>query len=365
MPSTTENGEVSFCDSVDVNDFIGKLPLDKVIGEPLNAAIRAQGNAAKSILSYIKDVGVVNKDGKEMFSTVCFSFTSNGKPVKIRIPLITLVPIPTLGIDTMTYDFKVTVKSSTDFNFTQTNSFNSSFKQTLSYDLPKESAKAESTGQTGQNAGSTGQTGQSTGASGQTGQTSQNTGANGQTDQTSQNAGSADKNAATGSGTQAASAKETDTANKVKSNTKGSVTFDASYSTKKDSTSTKDSKYSVEATIDINVTLGKDDMPTGISKILEILNESTELINPNGELSVSSASAALSENNVASLTAQYKDENGNLTASAITCAPHGDNKSKVESVNCGDYVQFIFSKEGIYEICAGSQKRVVEILPKA
>lgn len=50
----------------------------------------------------------------------------------------------------------------------------------------------------------------------------------------------------------------------------------ASISSKKDSSSTQNSKYSVEYTIDVNVHAVQDDMPAGMSKILNILAESIE-----------------------------------------------------------------------------------------
>jgi hypothetical protein len=53
-----------------------------------------------------------------------------------------------------------------------------------------------------------------------------------------------------------------------------SASLDASVSSKKDSTSTKNSKYSVEYTIDVHVHAVQDDMPGGMSKILNILTES-------------------------------------------------------------------------------------------
>ena len=48
----------------------------------------------------------------------------------------------------------------------------------------------------------------------------------------------------------------------------------ASYSSKKDSRSTKESKYSVEYTMDITVNAVQDDMPAGMATILNILNDS-------------------------------------------------------------------------------------------
>jgi hypothetical protein len=50
----------------------------------------------------------------------------------------------------------------------------------------------------------------------------------------------------------------------------------ASISSKKDSSSTRNSKYAVEYTIDVNVHAVQDDMPAGMSKILNILAESIE-----------------------------------------------------------------------------------------
>lgn len=47
--------------------------------------------------------------------------------------------------------------------------------------------------------------------------------------------------------------------------------MNASYSSKKDSKATSDSKYSVEYTMDVAVKAGQDSMPAGLSKILELL----------------------------------------------------------------------------------------------
>lgn len=53
-----------------------------------------------------------------------------------------------------------------------------------------------------------------------------------------------------------------------------SVNATGSVSSKMDSTATRESKYSVEYTIDINVHAVQDDMPAGIAKVLNILTES-------------------------------------------------------------------------------------------
>ncbi len=47
-------------------------------------------------------------------------------------------------------------------------------------------------------------------------------------------------------------------------------------SAKKDSTSSRDSRYAVEYTMDINVHAVQDDVPAGLGKVLNLLNESIE-----------------------------------------------------------------------------------------
>ncbi len=59
-----------------------------------------------------------------------------------------------------------------------------------------------------------------------------------------------------------------------------SAKLDASYSSKKDSTSTRDSKYSVEYTMDINVHAVQDDVPAGMAKVLNILTDNIKALPP-------------------------------------------------------------------------------------
>lgn len=52
------------------------------------------------------------------------------------------------------------------------------------------------------------------------------------------------------------------------------ASFSASYSAKKDSTSAANSKYAVEYTMDIYIHAVQDDIPAGMQKVLNILNDS-------------------------------------------------------------------------------------------
>jgi hypothetical protein len=49
------------------------------------------------------------------------------------------------------------------------------------------------------------------------------------------------------------------------------ASLEASFSSKKDSESTKNSRYSVETTIDVHVHAVQDELPAGLSKMLDIL----------------------------------------------------------------------------------------------
>ncbi len=53
--------------------------------------------------------------------------------------------------------------------------------------------------------------------------------------------------------------------------------LNASYSSKKDSKATAESKYCVEYTMDVAVRAGQDSMPAGLAKILELLGNSLEI----------------------------------------------------------------------------------------
>lgn len=95
-----------------------------------------------------------------------------------------------------------------------------------------------------------------------------------------------------------------------------SMEMSVNVSSKKDSSSTRDSKYSVEYTMDVSVNAGQDDMPAGMSKVLEILNNSIESIDNNGELVLSSSEVTLSDG-TASVFITYKDTDGYLAPDKV------------------------------------------------
>jgi Protein of unknown function (DUF2589) len=189
-------------DQKNATALLGQIPFDSVIGGPLKAAVAAQGQAAIASADFIKSVGFQPVDKNKPDApldpvNVTFSYTQgpsnlNEQPKKLSltVPILTILPIPYLRIDTMTLDFKTSINSTTEASSTETSSF----------------------------------------------------------------AGEGSLKAQVGWGIFSAS-------------------LSGSLSSKKDSTSTKSSRYSVEYTIDVNVHAVQDDMPAGMAKVLNILTD--------------------------------------------------------------------------------------------
>ena len=86
--------------------------------------------------------------------------------------------------------------------------------------------------------------------------------------------------------------------------------FHANYSSKKDSTATQDSKYSVEYTMDVAVKAGQDSMPAGLAKVLELLGNSLDVCDPSGTLEVNALEFKGSPSETFMLIATYKNREG-------------------------------------------------------
>jgi len=105
--------------------------MEELIGGPLNAAVTANTNMAKATADFIKDVGFdiqTNAEGvvtSTKVRSVSFDFERPGimynkdgtsqrtvEIVKMRVPLLAIVPIPTLQVDTVDVSFDMEVKSS-------------------------------------------------------------------------------------------------------------------------------------------------------------------------------------------------------------------------------------------------------------
>ena len=329
---------------------MGNTDLATIIAAPLNAAINAQYAAAKKTLECINEFGVKNG----ALSVVTFTFFKNGKKAKLAIPLLTLVPINNMRINEMTYNFKLAIKTSSQLNMV-----NSSQVDFGAYGGINVSDAFLNSGKT-------------TGSVQQPPKT-QNT----QTPNTPKtevepknpnNNSTPSENAKIENGTQGSKPGTEGTApalnpassEAVKKSVRTEPTFGVSFSSKKDSKATQDSKYSVETSMDVSIKVGPEDMPGGISKMLEILNDSIEVFNPNGELKVSADKVKISEG-YAIVSATYYDTEGNISPEMIKCSKVDEEDATIESTNNGDSRQFLFTKPGLYILTAGKLKYIVTI----
>lgn len=86
------------------------IPFENLIGAPLNACVLAQKQAAEVTYDYINAVGFKeNGTDSPTTATVSFSFISNGVYSVITVPLLTIVPIPYIKIDSIDVAFKANV----------------------------------------------------------------------------------------------------------------------------------------------------------------------------------------------------------------------------------------------------------------
>ncbi|MCI6490427.1 MAG: DUF2589 domain-containing protein [Prevotella sp.] len=227
------------------------LPFDNLIGGPLNACIQAQNDAAMTSINFINNV-CLNEDketGEKSAVYVSFSFIQNGRKVVINVPMIAIVPIPYIAINSIDISFKATVNG-----------------------VESESSSTETEYESKGTKKSTRKTGLFR---------------------------------------------------------RKTTTINSTFSTKRDSKSTQDSKFSVEATIDVAVHAGQESMPAGMAKILEMLGAAMDLCSPDGELSVNDTTfyAEKDPNSGQNATkylpvkviAQYKTPNGLYDPTNIKC----------------------------------------------
>ena len=236
------------------NKSIGTLqgiPFKNLIGGPLSACIQAQNDAAMTSINFINNV-CLNEDketGEKSAIYVSFSFIQNGRKVVINVPLIAIVPIPYIAINSIDISFKATVNG-----------------------VESESSSTETEYESKGNKKSTRKSGLFR---------------------------------------------------------RKTTTINSTFSTKRDSKSTQDSKFSVEATIDVAVHAGQESMPAGMAKILEMLGAAMDLCSPDGELSVNDTTfyAEKDPNSGQNATkylpvkviAQYKTPNGLYDPTNIKC----------------------------------------------
>lgn len=281
------------------------IPFKNLIGGPLSACIQAQNDAAMTSINFINNV-CLNEDketGEKSAIYVSFSFIQNGRKVVINVPLIAIVPIPYIAINSIDINFKATV------NGVECESNENTYSEEYKRDTNTKSQRRRGF-----------------------------------------------------------------FLNKNKKETK----INTSFSTKRDSKSTQDSKFSVEATIDVAVHAGQESMPAGMAKILEMLGAAMDLCSPDGELSVNDTTF-YAENDPSSkpndiiylpvkVIAQYKTPEGLYDATNIMC-DNGITGKENKMDKTREFEITLPEKTGAqgkqYVIsCGDVQKVTITVLPK-
>ena len=306
-------------------NLLGKISFDELIGNPLRAAVKAQRDLAKETLSYIREEGIkVDENGQGQITYVTMNFFRDGKQVKMRVPLLTLMPVPRLSISTMSYTFKAKVNAMSGV-VASVGSGGTPINAGMSTDNGSKSAASAKQAKDSSSKGNNEKTGDEPAAS------------------TDNSAASSNKTAASAAG--------------AKPTISTTPTMSVGYSSKKDSGATRDSRYSVESTMDISITASEGEMPRGIDRLLGVLDDSTEVIDPKGTLQVSADRISL-VNNYGVISVSYRNGKGAYAPTDVTCEPI-EGEAKPDMLESGDEMLLIFKAKGVYMVSAGELTRIV------
>lgn len=313
-------------------NLLGKISFDELIGNPLRAAVKAQRDLAKETLSYIREEGIkVDENGQGQITYVTMNFIRDGKQVKMRVPLLTLMPVPRLSISTMSYTFKAKVNAMSGV-VASVGSGSTPINAGISTDNGSKSAAPAKPTTDSSSKGNNGKTGDNPTAS-------------------TENSAASTENPAASSNKTAASATG------AKPTISTTPTMSVGYSSKKDSGATRDSRYSVETTMDISITASEGEMPRGIDRLLGVLDDSTEVIDPKGTLQVSADRISL-VNNYGVISVSYRNGKGAYAPTDVTCDPI-EGEAKPDMLESGDEMLLIFKAKGVYMVSAGELHRIV------
>lgn len=300
------------------------LSFKDLIGKPMTAAIEAQAEAAKSTLDFVKQMCVTSADGSQQVAVVSFEFFKNGKKARINLPLLSLVNIPSLEIKSMTYKFTAKIDSHSSIIVTHSNS---PVKSAATTSNPEEKKKKAAEPAAAETAADT---------------AARDTAA---TETAATETAKGDKK------------KPSSAAENGVSNASKETTIAASYTAQTGTSATKDSKYAVSTTMDIGITIEPNEIPGGIKTMLSILDGAIEIINPNGELTVTEPQVTLSKG-YAVVGVSYRDPDGLISPSSIKCKGPEGQKEPIVMMN-SEGANVIFSGPGLYTVTAGKLSQPV------
>lgn len=104
----------------EVANMMGGLPMSELIGGPLISVVSAQKDLADVMITYVKEVGL-DQENKGQANMLRFSVDRpviRGEEitktnVTVQAPLLGLLPVPQLLVDTVSIDFQMEVSANT------------------------------------------------------------------------------------------------------------------------------------------------------------------------------------------------------------------------------------------------------------
>ena len=310
---------------------MSSIPFASLIGDPLRACVVAQANCNQEVLKYMQTVAF-GSQGKDDESTKAvkfdFEFMQGGKLQKLSVPLITLVPINFFTIDKFKMQFKASINAtnnSSSVNQTIENEINAT-KKKVDEQKANEKKQAE-----------------------EKEENKTDPKQNNNNDNKKKEESTLDKITGVFQNLMPTVNKLTGTDTQKPANPQNGD--NTSYSSKKDSKSTRESKYSVETTVDFEISAVPSDMPAGLSKLLEVLNGSISVINPEGELLITEKTG----DKGSKVYITYKNGDGIFAPTDIKITP----EASAEAV--GDGILATFANAGKYTVKAGKQTGTIEI----
>ena len=144
-----------------IGQELSSISFGSIIGGALNALIEAQSQAAYTTIDFINSVGFSSDDhGNKKPEYVTFNYTkelspyssetestSNRRNMLLRVPLLTMLPIPFIRVADATIDFNVKINSVTSTNNSESNSYGGTLDANMSFSFWrfKTSAKLNAT----------------------------------------------------------------------------------------------------------------------------------------------------------------------------------------------------------------------------
>lgn len=113
-------GPAAAAPSTDLVSELNNIDFRKMIGGPLQAAVDAQVASSLATVDFINKVGFTGEEGSRELVMVDFSHTrkevdaeGNEVPteINVRVPLLAMLPIPSLRIEHVIIDFNVKLNS--------------------------------------------------------------------------------------------------------------------------------------------------------------------------------------------------------------------------------------------------------------